>query len=77
VLDCAQGLSNAQVAGRLNISGATVGKWRERFRRAGLDELLDEPRLGAPRRISDQKLEEVVTKTLESMPVKAPTGARG
>ena len=68
VLDCARGLSNSEVARKLHITGATVGKWRERFRQAGLDGLLDEPRVGAPRTISDQKIEEVVTKTLESMP---------
>jgi len=32
VLFCAQGLSNSQVAGKLHITSATVGKWRERFR---------------------------------------------
>ena len=68
VLDCVGGLSNSEVARKLHITGATVGKWRERFRQAGLDGLLDEPRVGAPRTISDQKIEEVVTKTLESMP---------
>ena len=68
VLDCARGLSNSEVAQKLRIAGATVGKWRERFRQSGIDGLLDEPRVGAPRTISDQKIEEVVTKTLESMP---------
>ena len=68
VLDCARGLSNSDVARKLNITGATVGKWRERFRKGGLEGLLDEPRVGAPRTITDQKVEEVVTKTLESMP---------
>src|SRR5215813_8193612 len=69
VLDCARGLSNSEVAQKLHIAGATVGKWRERFRQSGIDGLLDEPRVGAPRKISDQKIEEVVTKTLETMPV--------
>ncbi len=69
VLACAQGRSNTEVARKLHITSATVGKWRERFLQAGLDGLLDEPRVGAPRKISDQKIEEVVTKTLESMPV--------
>jgi len=68
VLFCGQGMSNAEVARRLHITGATVGKWRERFRQFRLEGLLDEPRVGAPRKISDQKIEEVVTKTLESMP---------
>lgn len=68
VLGCAQGMSNSELARKLHLSGATVGKWRERFREFGLDGLLDEPRVGAPRKITDSQIEEVVTKTLESMP---------
>ena len=68
VLSCVQGMSNSEVARKLHITGATVGKWRERFRESGMDGLLDEPRVGAPRRITDQQIEQVVTKTLESMP---------
>src|SRR3954453_8675731 len=33
-----------------------------------MDGLLDEPRVGAPRKITDQQIEDVITKTLESMP---------
>jgi transposase len=68
VLGCEEGLSNGTVAKRLNITGATVCKWRERFRVNRLEGLLDEPRPGAPRSISDERVEEVVTKTLEAMP---------
>ena len=68
ILSCAQGLSNAAVARKRQVTNATVGKWRERFREFGLDGLLDEPRVGAPRKITDRQVEEVVTKTLESMP---------
>jgi transposase len=68
VLSCGQGMSNSEVARKLHITGATVGKWRERFRQLGLDGLLDEPRVGAPRQITDRQIEEVVTKTRESMP---------
>jgi transposase len=68
VLGCNDGLSNGEVARRLRITGATVCKWRERFRVERLEGLLDEPRLGAPRSISDARVEEVITKTLESMP---------
>src|SRR5499425_1356930 len=68
VLGCSEGLSNAEVAKRLRITGATVCKWRERFRVQRLEGLLDEPRPGAPRSITDAQVEEVVTKTLESMP---------
>src|SRR6266404_6277228 len=68
VLSCGQGMSNSEIAHKLHITGATVGKWRERFRQLGLDGLLDEPRVGAPRKITDRQIEEVVTRTLESMP---------
>jgi transposase len=68
VLGCEEGLSNGTVAKKLDITGATVCKWRERFRVHQLEGLLDEPRLGAPRSISDKQIEQVVTKTLESMP---------
>lgn len=68
VLGCSDGLSNGEVAKRLRITGATVCKWRERFRVDRLEGLLDEPRPGAPRSITDAKVEEVITKTLESMP---------
>jgi transposase len=68
VLHSEQGMSNAAVARKLQVTGATVGKWRERYRQSGLDGLLDEPRVGAPRKITDRQIEAVVTKTLESMP---------
>ena len=69
VLGCSDGMSNGEVAKRLRITGATVCKWRERFRVERLEGLLDEPRLGAPRSITDAQVEQVITETLESMPV--------
>ena len=68
VLGCSDGLSNGEVAKRLRITGATVCKWRERFRVDRLEGILDEPRPGAPRSITDAQVEEVITTTLESMP---------
>jgi transposase len=62
-------MNNAKVARKLQITGATVGKGRKRFRESGMDGLLDELRVGAPRKITDQQVEDVITKTLESMPV--------
>ena len=44
------------------------GKWRSRFMARRLDGLLDEPRPGAPREISDAAVERVLTLTLESTP---------
>src|SRR5262249_27098548 len=68
VLGCNDGVPNGEVAKRLRITGATVCKWRERFRVGRLEGLLDEPRPGAPRSIKDAQVEELITKTLESMP---------
>lgn len=68
VLLCAEGLENKKVARRLRTSLNTVGKWRARFVEARLDGLLDEPRPGAPRKITDDQVEAIVVKTLESTP---------
>jgi len=68
VLGCAEGLPNQAVARRCGTSTHTVGKWRERFRTARLEGLVDEPRPGAAREITDSQVEEVVTRTLESKP---------
>jgi transposase len=68
VLECATGANNKRVARRLRTTAHTVGKWRSRFVEARLDGLLDEPRPGAPRAISDDQVEAVVVKTLESTP---------
>lgn len=68
VLECAKGLDNATVASKLNVSQQTVCKWRGRFVRERVGGLCDAPRSGAPRRISDEKVEQVVVATLESMP---------
>jgi transposase len=68
ILLCAEGLENQQVARRVRTSAFTVGKWRRRFAVDRLDGLLDEPRPGAPRTISDDDVEAAVVKTLESTP---------
>lgn len=68
VLACATGIPNTIVANRIGVTMQTVGKWRARFVSRRLDGLLDEPRPGAPRRITDAQIEAVVTKTLESTP---------
>jgi len=71
VLACAEGASNTDVAEVLGISMPTVGKWRKRFLKDRLEGLVDEPRPGAPRTITDDDVERVVTKTLESKPKNA------
>ena len=71
VLACATGRSNLAVASNLGITHQTVGKWRQRFLERRLDGLLDEPRPGAPRKVTDAQVERVVRLTLESTPADA------
>ena len=59
VLACGRGLNNTQVAAELKISMPTVGKWRQRFVDHRLEGLLDEPRPGSPRKITDEDVERV------------------
>ena len=68
VLACAEGLDNKAVAARLGVCAATVGTWRRRFVERRLEGLADEPRPGAPRKITDADVERVVAKTLETKP---------
>jgi len=68
ILAAAKGDSNLEIAQALNISNITVGKWRNRFASNGMAGLFDAPRSGAPRKVGDEKVEAVITKTLESKP---------
>lgn len=68
ILRCAEGLTNTQVADQVQVRKATVGKWRQRFVDRRLDGLLDEPRPGTPRKVSDADVERALTMTLESTP---------
>src|SRR5216117_3680834 len=71
VLACAAGAANADVAVQMRVTRQTVGRWRARFLKKRLDGLLDEPRPGAPRKITDAHVERVITMTLESTPREA------
>jgi transposase len=71
VLACADQPSNKAVAARLGICAATVGTWRSRFAARRLEGLVDEPRPGAPRTVTDADVERVVTRTLETKPANA------
>jgi len=68
VLACADGATNTTVARRHRTTNATVGKWRTRFVERRLAGLYDEPRVGGPRTISDEEVEAVIVKTLETTP---------
>ncbi len=68
VLACAAGGSDLAVAAALGADRNTIGKWRRRYLAHGLDGLVDEPRPGRPRTISDAAVEEVIVRTLETKP---------
>jgi transposase len=68
VLRCATGKDNRLVAEELGVSEQTVCKWRRRFLTDRLDGLHDAPRPGAPRKVSDAKVEAVIDKTLHDRP---------
>jgi transposase len=71
VLLSAEGCTGKEIALRVGLSEPTVVKWRKRFlahRSVGLSEL---PRSGAPRRVSDQQVEEIIRQTLEATPTEA------
>lgn len=67
VLGCVDA-TNSAVARDLRTSKQTVGKWRRRFVEERLQGLYDEPRVGAPRTISDDDVEAVIVQTLETKP---------
>jgi transposase len=68
VLLAADGLNNCAIADEIGVSRMTVLTWRKRFAAKRFDGLDDEPRCGAPRQFGDDKIADVVTKTLETMP---------
>src|SRR2546428_478955 len=68
VLRCALGQQNQDVAREIGVTRLTVGRWRQRFVTKRLDGLLDEPRPGAPRTVTDAAVERVVRLTLETTP---------
>jgi transposase len=68
VLACADGLSNVEVGAELKVHPTTVGKWRKRFAVDRLEGLADEKRPGPARTVSDEQVEEVVVRTLETTP---------
>ena len=68
VLACGEGVDNKSAAQKLRCSLGMVGKWRARFLQTRLEGLYDEPRPGAPRKVSDAQVEQIVVRTLETTP---------
>ena len=68
VLLAADGLYNTDIAEKVGLSGSMVGYWRKRFLAQGLEGLQDEPKPGGPRSIEDQRIADLIAKTLETKP---------
>ena len=71
VLAAADGLGNTAIAAKLGIALSSARKWRSRFLALRLDGLVDEPRPGRPRTVTDEQVEAVITRTLETTPANA------
>jgi transposase/transposase-like protein len=63
--------TRSEIAAEVGCNPATVTKWRHRFAADRLDGLVDAPRPGAQRTISDETVEAVVVETLETAPADA------
>ena len=61
------------VARRLGVSAPTVTKWRDRFLAQRLDGLDDAPRPGQPRKLTDEQVETLISRTLEGVPPSGDT----
>ena len=68
VLLAAEGLRTGEICERLGVHRNTVARWRGRFLAERLEGVLDEPRPGRPRTVSDRDVDTVITKTLETTP---------
>jgi transposase len=64
----APGVTNRCVAASVRVHQVTVGRWRSRFIAKPLDGLVDEPRPGSPRTVTDDDVEAVIVKTLQETP---------
>lgn len=73
ILAAAEGATDKEIALRLGIANSTAFVWRRRFSEYRIAGLEDGRRTGAPRRISDKKIREVIWLTLKCEP---PGGRR-
>jgi putative transposase len=68
VLRCSQRLGTPAIAAELGVSVQTACKWRERFRQGGTAALRDEVRSGRPRTIREERVAELLQKTIGTKP---------
>lgn len=71
VLAAADGMNNSQIARHMRTGRPTVIKWLRHFQARGPDGLHDEVRSGRPRTVRDQKVAEIINRTLHSRPADA------
>lgn len=68
IIMSAQGETNKTIAEKLDYSPQSVSLWRKRFLEQGIQGLHDELRPGRPRSISDERVAELIHKTLQTKP---------
>ncbi|MGY3611425.1 MULTISPECIES: helix-turn-helix domain-containing protein, partial [unclassified Bradyrhizobium] len=68
ILSSADGEPNNAIAQRMQLTNATVGKWRSRFIERRLAGLYDDVRPGAPRTIDDERVAQLIRTTLHTKP---------
>jgi len=71
ILACEGDSANTQIAEELGVTRGMVTNWRDRFAADRLDGLVDEPRPGRPRVVGDERIEALITATLETTPADA------
>jgi len=72
VLLASEGRQDIDIAQELGVTRQLSARWRQRFIRLGIDGLKqDAPRPGRKKRISTQKVQSIVKKTLEQQPANA------
>ena len=71
ILRCADGMTNRAVASELGVNERTVSMWRYRFLEDRIDGLSDGPHKGRRQPLTDEKVAEVVERTLHTTPAHA------
>lgn len=71
ILLLADGVAPVDIMVNLDVTRPTVFKWRKRFEQDGVDGLLDRPRPGQPRKITEKKIKEVLCLTVDYIPREA------
>jgi putative transposase len=57
-----------EISEKVGLSRIAIGRWRKRYSQKGLEGLHDELRPGRPRSVSDEKVAELIHKTVQSQP---------